>query len=744
MKSFMLIALSVRTSTASTIEITDSNFRLEAGSKINAATGELEVPHGHGFAETSKTFERPLEVSVMMKQDNTKGGQTWAECGVLQVFPQAAARHTGYNAGTNWWHRHFGAGVDGAIGQEGLMTTGNTRQGKNMQYEWNEVKIRALEGGKVEFYLNGELRKTVTDWKYNNGFIRMGYGCRHYRFKDLVVKSLAKTLNHGMQTIPVTNHHWTTANGGQIRNGELYTTAGWGSITSAQTFTAPLKVSVMMKQDDGAHYGKHPECGVLQVFPQAHTRHSGYNAGTNWWSRHFGAGNDGLIGQRGNMYAHGKNMQFEWNKVSIDVNKDGNVYYYFNDILRHTEKHAQYTHGTIRMGLGCRNYHFKGITVEKPLPTQTFSKELQMNSDNFKIMNGAKFNGDQLNVKHGNGFVETYQNFQRPFSVSVMMKQDESVDWHHKHRPECGVIQVFPQNNNRHTGYNAGTNWWARQFGAGVDGAIAGRGSMQGRELEWNTVKVSVHEKRVEYYLNGNLLYSVDDTQYQEGTIRMGYGCRTFHFKDFVITTDQQPTSAPTESPTKNPTASPTKSPTERCAAGNCMNWSCADWCECYDESKLDVYNSYPECQDDNDDTCICFDKEEHGLYGERHRKINYNQDAVDADTAKMIDGTNVHTATKQNHYQEAVDKFSCDKTKRFVHGAPYHQWSSYTTQGGEAARTLCRDHWTAEQKPHGWWFQYYQNGHFNCAKFTQAVTQPASAWESTHGRPEEVCVPAN
>jgi len=351
-------------------------------------------------------------------------------------------------------------------------------------------------------------------------------------------------------------------------------------------------------------------------------------------------------------------MQLEWNKVSIDVNEDGHVYYYFNDILRHTERHAQYSHGTIRMGLGCRNYHFKDITVEKPLPTQKFSKEIQMNSDNFKIMNGAKFNGDMLNVKHGNGFVETYQNFQRPFSVSVMMKQDESVDWHHKHRPECGVIQVFPQNNNRHTGYNAGTNWWAHQFGAGVDGAIGGRGSMQGRELEWNTVKVTVHEKRVEYYLNGNLMYTAYDTQYQEGTIRMGYGCRTFHFKDFVITTDQQPTSAPTESPTKNPTESPTKnptesptkSPTERCAADNCMNWSCADWCECYDESKLDVYNSYPECQDDNDDTCICFDKEESEMYGERHRKINYNQDAVDAGTAKMIKGTNVHVATKQNH----------------------------------------------------------------------------------------------
>jgi hypothetical protein len=114
------------------------------------------------------------------------------------------------------------------------------------------------------------------------------------------------------------------------------------------------------------------------------------------------------------------------------------------------------------------------------------------------------------------------------------------------------------------------------------------------------------------------------------------------------------PTASPTESPTKNPTASPTLSPTERCDANNCMNWSCLDWCECYDDSEeaKSVYESHQECQDDNDDTCICFDKEEHELLGERHRKINYNQDAVDAGTAKMIEGTNVHTATKQNHFE--------------------------------------------------------------------------------------------
>merc|ERR1711912_134671 len=94
-------------------------------------------------------------------------------------------------------------------------------------------------------------------------------------------------------------------------------------------------------------------------------------------------------------------------------------------------------------------------------------------------------------------------------------------------------------------------------------------------------------------------------------------------------------TLAPTASPTASPTANPTMSPTARCNANNCMNWNCVDWCECYDESDVPIYESHVECQDDSDDTCICFENDENELYGERHRKINYNQDAVDAGTAK-------------------------------------------------------------------------------------------------------------
>merc|ERR1711998_759321 len=86
---------------------------------------------------------------------------------------------------------------------------------------------------------------------------------------------------------------------------------------------------------------------------------------------------------------------------------------------------------------------------------------------------------------------------------------------------------------------------------------------------------------------------------------------------------------------------------------------------------------------------------------------------------------------------------FECNKKKRFVPGAVYSQWSSYTDKGGEAGRALCRAHFkNGASAPNGWWYQYYSNGHFNCAKFNAPVNSDSATWEDTHGRPEEVCVP--
>merc|ERR1711907_652473 len=93
---------------------------------------------------------------------------------------------------------------------------------------------------------------------------------------------------------------------------------------------------------------------------------------------------------------------------------------------------------------------------------------------------------------------------------------------------------------------------------------------------------------------------------------------------------------------TASPTVSPTDSPTAKCDPNNCMNWECADWCECYDDEHADVYNSHEECQADGDDTCICFQEEgdEHPkevLPGtERHRKIHYRHEPYEYEMGKF------------------------------------------------------------------------------------------------------------
>merc|ERR1712216_382275 len=102
------------------------------------------------------------------------------ECGVLNIFPQNTARHTGYNAGVGWWANYFGAGVDGAIGRRGNNAGNNLRQ-------WHTVRINVAADGKVYFYINGQLRHTIVHNRYKSGKIRFGNGCRDFQIKDVEV-----------------------------------------------------------------------------------------------------------------------------------------------------------------------------------------------------------------------------------------------------------------------------------------------------------------------------------------------------------------------------------------------------------------------------------------------------------------------------------------------------------------------------------------------------------------------------
>jgi hypothetical protein len=72
------------------------------------------------------------------------------------------------------------------------------------------------------------------------------------------------------------------------------------------------------------------------------------------------------------------------------------------------------------------------------------------------------------------------------------------------------------------------------------------------------------------------------------------------------------------------------------------MNWNCADWCECYDEADIATYESIAGCQDDGDDSCVCFQEDGkaweegdafqkqifnvEGQTNDRHDKIHYRQ----------------------------------------------------------------------------------------------------------------------
>jgi len=112
-------------------------------------------------------------------------------------------------------------------------------------------------------------------------------------------------------------------------------------------------------------------------------------------------------------------------------------------------------------------------------------------------------------------------------------------------------------------------------------------------------------------------------------------------------------------SPTTSPTMSPTESPTPKCHVMNCMNWDCADWCECFDEADEETYASQPGCQDDGDDSCVCFQEEGDEYMKQitekmtRHDKIHYRQ----YQKHKVVCGRhNPHECTENDRWETDVN----------------------------------------------------------------------------------------
>ena len=63
--------------------------------------------------------------------------------------------------------------------------------------------------------------------------------------------------------------------------------SGNNYIDTRQVFHRPVDMSVKIKQNGGSS-----ECGLVALFPQSLSRHSGYHAFVGEWANYFGAGVD--------------------------------------------------------------------------------------------------------------------------------------------------------------------------------------------------------------------------------------------------------------------------------------------------------------------------------------------------------------------------------------------------------------------------------------------------------------------
>ena len=154
--------------------LTSTDFKKASGATWFNNT--LTVKAGSYYVDSTRTFTRPVDLTVEMKQISSGG----AQCGIVALFPTSTARHSGYNAGVGWGGNVFGTAVAGAISKpaNGVYAT-----------NWNTVRINAAKDGKVYFFVNGVLKKTETNRKYNSGVIRLGNNCRDYLYRNVRVRS---------------------------------------------------------------------------------------------------------------------------------------------------------------------------------------------------------------------------------------------------------------------------------------------------------------------------------------------------------------------------------------------------------------------------------------------------------------------------------------------------------------------------------------------------------------------------
>jgi len=171
------------------------------------------------------------------------------------------------------------------------------------------------------------------------------------------------------------------------------------------------------------------------------------------------------------------------------------------------------------------------------------------------------------------GYMETKADFARPMNLSFEMMNIDTAR-------ECGVLALFPQGLTRHSGYNTGVEWWAKYFGFGVDATLYKYGYTYGDD--WHRLSLELTETHVRAWYDGSLQGSLYDTKYKRGKIRVGFNCRNYVYRNFVLNEEivtesvdlgktVSPTSSPSIAPTTKepsmipstpPTVSPSVSPT--------------------------------------------------------------------------------------------------------------------------------------------------------------------------------------
>jgi hypothetical protein len=153
--------------------------------------------------------------------------------------------------------------------------------------------------------------------------------------------------------------------------------------------------------------------------------------------------------------------------------------------------------------------------------------------DNWELVGGATIDGGVMKCDAGvTNFHECYiiskSTYARPISVSWtsrLLRDNE----------RCIVTDVFPQNDDRHSGYSMGYGWWSYYLGYGLNGVQ--NSQVEDGDTRINHVyKMVLTDTRVEFYQDDDMYHSMDSTTYMSGKIRIGKSDINFEVSDVTVT----------------------------------------------------------------------------------------------------------------------------------------------------------------------------------------------------------------